>query len=159
MTGILACRSPSELLRPTTDFGQGPPAQALLRHLLGSSVILAEDWDGLASPTRSEMENCSDTGVLLPLLARHGLLTDYQAARVYAGDTFGLVLGNYRVLDRIGAGGMGVVFLGEHLRLRRRVAVKVLAVGPDLDSRVAAALPRRDARRRPAAPPQHCHRH
>lgn len=136
MAGFLASRPPSELARPTTDLGQGPPAHSLLRHLLGSSVILAEDWDGLASQTRSEMENCSDTGVLLPLLARHGLLTDYQAARVCAGDVFGLVLGNYRVVDRIGAGGMGVVFLGEHLRLRRRVAIKVLAVSPDLDSRL-----------------------
>src|SRR5205085_1327089 len=48
----------------------------------------------------------------------------------------GLVLGNYRVLDRIGSGGMGVVFKGEHLRMRRLVAIKVLPLTPDLDDRL-----------------------
>jgi len=33
----------------------------------------------------------------------------------------------YRVLDTLDQGGMGVVFVAEHVRLRRRVAVKVLA--------------------------------
>jgi eukaryotic-like serine/threonine-protein kinase len=38
----------------------------------------------------------------------------------------GTVLGNYRLGDHIGTGGMGVVFEAEDLRLHRRVAVKVL---------------------------------
>src|SRR5690606_27383029 len=60
------------------------------------------------------------------------LLTTYQADRIEAGTIHGLVLGNYRVLDRLGAGGMGVVFLGEHFQLRRRVAIKVLpSLGQD----------------------------
>lgn len=35
--------------------------------------------------------------------------------------------GRYRVLRRIGKGGMGVVYLAEHTRLRKRVAIKTLA--------------------------------
>jgi serine/threonine protein kinase len=35
-------------------------------------------------------------------------------------------IGKYKVLERIGAGGMGLVFLCEHQVMRRRVAVKVL---------------------------------
>ena len=39
-----------------------------------------------------------------------------------------LVLGNYRVLERLGAGGMAVVFKGEHMELRNQVAIKVLPI-------------------------------
>jgi serine/threonine protein kinase len=35
-------------------------------------------------------------------------------------------LGDYRILDPIGAGGMGQVFLAEHVHLRKRYAVKIL---------------------------------
>ncbi len=38
----------------------------------------------------------------------------------------GTVLGNYRLVSKIGAGGMGVVYEGEDLRLHRRVAIKIL---------------------------------
>ncbi len=61
-------------------------------------------------------------------LAHAKLLSNYQRDRVIIGQTFGLVLGNYRVLERIGGGTVGVVFLAEHLMLRRRVAVKVVPV-------------------------------
>jgi response regulator RpfG family c-di-GMP phosphodiesterase/tRNA A-37 threonylcarbamoyl transferase component Bud32 len=64
----------------------------------------------------------------LPRLVALGLLTEYQAVRIEAGKTYGLIIGNYRVLDRIGAGGMGVVFRAEHTHLRKQVAIKVLAL-------------------------------
>jgi serine/threonine-protein kinase len=38
------------------------------------------------------------------------------------------MLGSYRILDRLGGGSSAVVFLGEHMPLRRRVAIKVLPV-------------------------------
>src|ERR1051325_2372463 len=39
----------------------------------------------------------------------------------------GSQLGNYRLVDFIDAGGMGAVFLAEHLYLDRKVALKVLS--------------------------------
>src|SRR5438093_12501298 len=47
-------------------------------------------------------------------LIESGLLTSFQLDRVLSGHVHGLMLGNYRVLDQIGSGGMGLVFLGEH---------------------------------------------
>ena len=38
----------------------------------------------------------------------------------------GTVVGSYRLLDLLGQGGMGVVYLAEHTRLGRRVAIKML---------------------------------
>jgi serine/threonine protein kinase len=53
-------------------------------------------------------------------------LTEYQAAEVYHGRAGLLILGNYTILDRIGAGGMGQVFKARHRRMDRVVAIKML---------------------------------
>jgi eukaryotic-like serine/threonine-protein kinase len=43
-----------------------------------------------------------------------------------SADLLGALLGNYRVLSRLGAGGMGEVYVGRHEALGHKVAVKVL---------------------------------
>ncbi len=59
-------------------------------------------------------------------LIRLGKLTPYQAAAVRQGKTKGLLIGDYVVLDKIGSGGMGLVFKARHRGLERIVALKLL---------------------------------
>jgi serine/threonine protein kinase len=59
-------------------------------------------------------------------LIRTGALTKFQAAQLLAGKYKGLKFDRLKILDRIGSGGMGTVFLCEHMGLRKQVAVKVL---------------------------------
>src|SRR4051794_29376234 len=103
-----------------------PSATLLLNSLLATSLFPFEDWEELEPNLREELLRCQQADQLLPLLVQYGLLTDFQARRVEGGNAFGLVLGNYRLLDRLGAGGMGVVYRAEHLRMRRQVAIKVI---------------------------------
>jgi response regulator RpfG family c-di-GMP phosphodiesterase/serine/threonine protein kinase len=112
------------------------PGKALLDDLLARSFLLTEDWDALPGDVRAELGQTADRLKLLDQLVTRGLLTPYQASRITAGKTFGLVLGNYRVLDRLGAGGMGVVFKGEHVDMRRLVAIKVFPIARDQDPRL-----------------------
>jgi serine/threonine protein kinase len=59
-------------------------------------------------------------------LVRAGVLTRYQAAAVYQNKTRGLFIGRYLVLDKIGMGGMGMVFKARHRDHNVVVALKVL---------------------------------
>jgi tRNA A-37 threonylcarbamoyl transferase component Bud32 len=68
----------------------------------------------------------ADAKRLAGLLVREGLLTYFQSEQLLLGKTRGFTLGNYRVLERLGTGGMGNVYLCEHTVMHRRVAVKVL---------------------------------
>ena len=107
-----------------------------LRRWIEATLVLREDWATLPPEIRKEVHGCTNDEKLARWLVDHHLLTEYQAARIVAGTTFGLILGSYRVLSRLGAGGMGVVFLAEHTQMRRQVAIKVLPMHCEQDQRM-----------------------
>jgi tRNA A-37 threonylcarbamoyl transferase component Bud32 len=59
-------------------------------------------------------------------LVKRGWLTVYQANQLLQGNGRDLVLGPYRILDRLGMGGMGQVFKARHRRMDRIVALKII---------------------------------
>ena len=59
-------------------------------------------------------------------LVAAGLVTQFQAEQFLQGRWKGFTIGKYKVLERLGAGGMGTVYLCEHATVGRKVAVKVL---------------------------------
>src|SRR5205085_2507585 len=103
------------------------------------TLITSLSPPGCTTPPATSKFPIAKGSLMRALLVAHKLLTPYQADRIAAGTTYGLVLGNYRVLDRLGAGGMAVVFKGEHLEMRRTVAIKVLPLTADQHSKL---LPR-----------------
>ncbi|MFT3879793.1 MAG: serine/threonine-protein kinase [Gemmatales bacterium] len=84
------------------------------------------------------------------LMLKQGLITSFQGKVLLSGKHLGFILGPYKVLEPIGKGGMGRIFLAEHMTLHRRVAIKALqsekAKKPELlkrfyrEARAAAAL-------------------
>jgi response regulator RpfG family c-di-GMP phosphodiesterase len=121
---------------PTVTLEDRHFIQQLVDELLTGSLVLADDWFALEEAQRDWVLAALDQNDLIDRLTQRNLLTEYQAGRVKAGTIYGLVLGNYRILDRVGAGGMGIVFKAEHTLLRRIVALKVLPVSRDQDTRM-----------------------
>lgn len=58
---------------------------------------------------------------------KEGLITKFQAERVLKGNTRGLIIDNYRVIEILGFGGMGMVYVAEEMETGWQVALKVLS--------------------------------
>src|SRR5438270_13709251 len=68
-------------------------------------------------------------------MVRDGVLTRFQAQQFLQGKWKRFIIsGKYKLLEHLGTGGMGSVYLCEHLSMRRRVAIKVLPISKAQDS-------------------------
>jgi CheY-like chemotaxis protein/tRNA A-37 threonylcarbamoyl transferase component Bud32 len=68
-----------------------------------------------------------DSATAAQKLVEAGKLTEFQADAVLSRRPGDLKIGNYEILDRLGAGAMGTVFKARHRRMKRIVALKVLS--------------------------------
>jgi WD40 repeat protein len=109
-----------------------------IEHLVGSGLMSADEVNDFLTSLPPGISD-GDAQSFARELVRHKRLTPYQATAIFQGKSQGLVLGNYLVLDKLGQGGMGLVFKGEHRRMKRVVALKVMS---------AAALKSPDAVKR-----------
>lgn len=96
-----------------------------MKGLTRSGLMSAEEVHAVMVTLPPDMQPPTVTS-LAQELVRRGRLTRYQAGRVAAGAIEGLVLDKYVILDKIGEGGMGEVFVAEHRRMKRPVVVKIL---------------------------------
>lgn len=86
-------------------------------NLLDAEQILA---------ARQSVQGLDDATVVARQLARDGVLTRWQAAQVLAGRS-SFLLGKYKLIDLLGRGGMGRVFLGRHVTMQRLAALKIVS--------------------------------
>src|SRR5262245_17356440 len=67
-----------------------------------------------------------DPAKAAPILIKDGILGSFQAKFLLQGKWKGFFLGRYKIIEQIGTGGMGCVYLCEHTHMKRKAAVKVL---------------------------------
>lgn len=99
--------------------------ESFLKLLSDSGVLSSDDVQSLKAKVPPE-KRAEDARQFARELVKQKKLTLFQADALYNGKPQGLVLGNYTMQEKIGAGGMGMVFKAEHRRMKRVVAVKVL---------------------------------
>ncbi len=123
-------------LRPVR-VSQSPPSdpRAFLDRLVKLLFLDAADAEAFAAERLAGLHDRGNRFVGLAL-TQAGLLTPFQLENVLDGTTYGLIVGNYRVLDKLGSGGMGDVYLAEHRLMKRVAAIKTMPVDDDCPSEV-----------------------
>jgi serine/threonine protein kinase/Leucine-rich repeat (LRR) protein len=112
--------------------------EQFIKSLTGSGVIAPGKLESFVPPKAHP----KDAQELARQLVQSKQLTKFQAQEIYHGRTNSLIMGNYTLLDKIGAGGMGQVFKAQHRRMERHVAIKMLPKAVMKDAAAAARFQR-----------------
>jgi serine/threonine protein kinase len=91
-----------------------------------SGVVDSKSLDSAIEQLRAQTTLPGQPKELAGSLVQGGTLTHFQAEQLLRGKWQGFSIGKCLILERLGSGGMGIVYLGEHKFMRRRVAIKVL---------------------------------
>jgi serine/threonine-protein kinase len=94
-----------------------------LANLRQSKLVSPEQMARVAP----KLPTLNDGQAVARALINGGILTRFQAELLLANRVNGFFLGQYKILDQLGRGGMGRVFRAEHQTMSRVVAIKVLA--------------------------------
>ena len=120
-----------------------PVSPVGLLELITRSGIASADELAVAAPEGSLP---ADPRKAAAVLVQKGVITRFQATQLLQGRHKGFVLGPYVVLDLLGRGGMGAVYLARHIDLHRKVAIKLLVPVRDSDQKLAYERFIREAR-------------
>ncbi len=92
-----------------------------------SNVLEKRALDGYLQNVAARPQPPATPRLLAQEMIRDGLLTALQAGLLLKGKWRNFIIsGKYKLLEHLGTGGMGSVYLCEHVLMRRRVALKVL---------------------------------
>lgn len=128
---------PAQTFRTTISDAEAPQStkykqtagtnwESFMLAVVASKLVEAETIRSFYEQLRSRPEHGFTAASLAQRMVKLNVLTGWQAARLLKGQTDGFFLGAYKLRAPLGRGGMGVVYLAEHTRMRRLVAIKVL---------------------------------
>jgi serine/threonine protein kinase len=100
--------------------------EEFLRVTRASGLVEAEKLDAAVEPWKDATGPVPEA--CIQSLIEQELLTSWQMEQLRKGRHKGFVLGKYKLLRLLGAGGMSSVYLAEHMSLHNKVAIKVLPV-------------------------------
>jgi eukaryotic-like serine/threonine-protein kinase len=113
---------------PTLARGSAVPmtSEQFGKAIVKAGLLSADDAQAcwLAIPAA---ERPRDAEAFAGALVKAGRLTPFQAGEVLAGRESSLVFGDYLLLEKLGAGGMGEVFKARHRHMKRIVALKLVS--------------------------------
>jgi serine/threonine protein kinase len=118
-----------------------PSPQKFIDELSASGLMSSDEIKGLIGEFRAEATS-RDPKQIANWLVQTKRLTAYQAEQLAAGLGKSLLLGNYVILAKLGQGGMGTVLKAQHRRMKRIVALKVLAPTVTKTPEIAARFQR-----------------
>jgi CheY-like chemotaxis protein len=101
-------------------------AEDFAKTLSDSGLLSPNDFKDTVAELPGSLAAASG-GDLAERLVSSGKLTSFQARAVLEKRLEELCIGNYEVLERLGAGAMGTVYKARHRRMKRVVAVKVMS--------------------------------
>ncbi|MFO0865406.1 MAG: serine/threonine-protein kinase [Gemmataceae bacterium] len=131
---------PNDAISRTRQFILGTPRQTMAAPNTNDEFLDLVRKSGVVDEKRLDAYLQKARGTFPPdvpqvagLLVHDGILTHFQAEQILQGKWRRFTIGKYKVLERLGSGGMGSVYLCEHKLMRRRVAVKVLPTAKAAD--------------------------
>jgi serine/threonine protein kinase len=124
-TSVISSAELTEPVQPATPMAAPATIPDLLERIRRSGLVPLDRLEGFLAGLRSLGKTPTKNDELLSRMIDAGMITQFHADKLAAGKYKGFQIGSYLILDQIGTGGMGQVYLAEHTAMRRLVALKV----------------------------------